>query len=273
MRKRGVIRAVVFDWAGTAVDFGSLAPVAAFAAAFERAGVPVSTEEIRAFMGLEKRRHLVSLLEDEAISARWLAARGAAPTDRDVDCLFDEFSNALVEVLPLYAEPIPGLLEAAAQLRERGIKIGSNSGYSAHMMGVLARAAQRHGFQPDCIVSSSDVVAGRPAPDLSLRCLDLLGIAAGAPAIKVDDTRAGIEEGRNAGLWTVAVAISGNEVGLSYAQWRALGSDEQSSLRQRANAALRDCGPDYIIDTVADLPEVVDSIEDRIVSGEQPIAK
>lgn len=264
---------MVFDWAGTAVDFGSLAPVAAFAAAFERARVPVSTEEIRAFMGLEKRRHLLSLLDDEAISARWFAARGATPTDRDVDRLFDELSNVLVEVLPLYAEPIPGLLEAVAQLRADGVKIGSNSGYTARMMGVLALAAQRHGFRPDCIVSSSDVVAGRPAPDLSLRCLDLLGIAAGEPAIKVDDTRAGIEEGRNAGLWTVAVAVSGNEIGLSLAQWRALGPDEQSRLRRRANAALRDSNPDYIIDTVADLPEIVDSIEDRIASGEQPIAK
>jgi phosphonoacetaldehyde hydrolase len=49
------IRLVVFDWAGTVIDFGCCAPVAAFRDAFAKLGVPVSVAEARAPMGLHKK--------------------------------------------------------------------------------------------------------------------------------------------------------------------------------------------------------------------------
>lgn len=267
------LRAVILDWAGTAVDFGSMAPVAAFAAAFQSARVPVSVEEIRKCMGLEKRRHISEMLADRAIAARWRSIHGASPSARDLDDLYTAFYEQLVAILPEYADPIPGLLAAIASLRSAGIKIGSNSGYSTRMMDVLSSAARDRGFEPDCIVSSSDVSAGRPAPDLSQKCLDLLGLDQDGPAIKVDDTRAGIEEGRNAGLWTVGVAVSGNEVGLPLQEWSALDAYEQARLRERAHKSLRAAHPDYVIDTVADLEVVVKLIEARIAFGERPAAR
>ena len=51
---------------------------------------------------------------------------------------------------------------------------------------------------------------------------------------KVDDTVVGIDEGLNAGCWTVGLAISGNEVGLSYEEWSALSADEQIVLKDKA---------------------------------------
>jgi phosphonoacetaldehyde hydrolase len=259
-----MIHAVIFDWAGTAVDFGSLAPVAAFAAAFEAAGVSVSAGEIRKHMGLEKREHLARLLRDDAIALRWQRAYGSMPSDSDVDALYDTFNRKLLAILPQYAEPIPGLLQVVEQLRTVGVKIGSNSGYSRRMMEALSQAASERGFVPDCIVSASDVVAGRPAPDLSLKCLELLGLPANCTAVKVDDTPAGIEEGRRAGLLTVAVAVSGNEIGLSLEEWSALESADRSRLRSRAYEHLRQCNPDFVIDTVADLVGVVREIEARV---------
>jgi phosphonoacetaldehyde hydrolase len=252
------------------VDFGSLAPVTAFAAAFESFGVPVHVSEIRKPMGLEKRRHLEEMLSDNDIRDRWRAALGTLPTDRDVERLYEAFNHHIVALLPRFADPIPGVLETVAKLRAPGVKIGSNSGYSAPMMDVLSRAARERGFEPDCCVSSSDVAFGRPAPDLSLRCLELLGLESNCIAIKVDDTRAGIEEGRNAGLWTVAVAISGNEVGLSLEEWSALDVDKRARLRRAAYDSLRSCNPDYVIDTVAQLYGVVDLIEARIAAGDRP---
>lgn len=269
---RKTLRAVIFDWAGTAVDFGSLAPVAAFAAAFTDARVPVKNDEIRKPMGLEKRSHLAQMLGDPEVAARWRSAHGKDANERDIDALYHAFNRQLVNILPRHADPIPGLLDAVAALRASGLRIGSNSGYSAAMMNVLAPAARERGFSPDCIVSASDVAAGRPAPDLSLRCLEQLGLGVEDGAIKVDDTAVGIEEGRNAGLWTVAVAISGNEVGLSLAEWSALSTQEQSHMRERAYARLQNAGPDYVIDTVADLGRVVASIQARIAAGERPVS-
>jgi phosphonoacetaldehyde hydrolase len=269
---RKTLRSVIFDWAGTAVDFGSMAPLAAFAAAFEDARVPVRVDEIRKPMGLEKRRHLAQMLDDSEIAARWRRVHGKDANERDVDALYEVFNHRLADLLPRYADPVPGLLDAVAALRARGLRIGSNSGYSATMMKVLARAAREHGFSPDCIVSASDVARGRPAPDLSLRCLELLGLGPEDGAIKVDDTGVGIEEGRNAGLWTVAVAISGNEVGLSLAEWSALSTREQTHVRARARERLQSAAPDYVIETVADLDPVVEAIQARIAAGERPVA-
>jgi phosphonoacetaldehyde hydrolase len=259
-----MIRAVIFDWAGTAVDFGSMAPVAAFTAAFDAAGVPVSIDEIRSCMGLEKRQHMAKILRDEAVAARWRCVHGSEPSERDVERLYDDFTARLAEVIPSYAEPIPGLLDVVVNLRIEGIKVGSNSGYSRQMMEVLSKAARERGFEPDCVVNASDVAEGRPKPDLSLKCLERLGLLDDCVAVKVDDTPSGIEEGKNAGLWTVAVAVSGNEVGLSLEEWSALKREEQIRLRDRAYERLRASNPHYIIDTVADLNDIIEDIEMRI---------
>lgn len=42
-----MIQAVIFDWAGTTVDYGCFAPVQAFQEAFAHHGVPVTLEETR----------------------------------------------------------------------------------------------------------------------------------------------------------------------------------------------------------------------------------
>jgi phosphonoacetaldehyde hydrolase len=263
------VKAVIFDWAGTTVDFGSIAPVHAMAAVFKNARVPVSSEEIRRPMGLDKRRHIEEMLRDGEIARRWRAVHHANSTEQDVDGLFDAFNERLIEIVPRHADPVPGLLDVIAVLRAANMKIGSNSGYSARVMDVLSRAARNRGFAPDCIVSSSDVIAGRPAPDLSLKCMDELGLDGESVAIKVDDTPVGIHEGRSAGLWTVAVAISGNEVGLSLEEWLALTDEQRAGLRNHAYERLRRSFPDYVIDTVADLTPVVEHIEIRVAAGER----
>ena len=250
-----------------------MAPVSAFSAAFEEAGIEVSAHEIRREMGLEKRRHLERMLNDEGIASRWRSVHGSNPARRDVDSLYEAFEKHLAQALPRYADPIHGLLDVVAQLRASGIKIGSNSGYDARMMNILSEAAMAHGFKPDCIVSASDVSNGRPAPDLSLRCLQLLGLDHDCAALKVDDTRAGIEEGRRAGLWTAAVAISGNEIGLSFQQWSALDRREQRHLRDRAYERVGAWGADYAIDTVADLGRVIADITARAKVGKTTEAR
>ena len=265
-RKPGPIRAVIFDWAGTAVDFGSIAPVTALATVFADACVPVSISEIRRPMGLEKRRHLMAILADEAVVARWRAVHGGEPDDDDISALYDAFQTRLLEILPQHAHPIPGLLETVTKLRAANIRIGSNSGYSRRMIDALAPSAAAHGFAPDCIVAADEVAFGRPAPDLSNKCLQILGLE-DAAAIKVDDTRPGIDEGRNAGLWTVAVAITGNEIGLSLEEWSALDVAKRVSLRQTARERARGFGADFVIDTVAELGEAVRAIEARITGA------
>lgn len=51
----GKIEAVIFDWAGTTVDFGCFAPVQAFVEVFKHFGIEPTMEEVRKPMGMLKK--------------------------------------------------------------------------------------------------------------------------------------------------------------------------------------------------------------------------
>jgi phosphonoacetaldehyde hydrolase len=88
--------------------------------------------------------------------------------------------------------------------------------------------------------------------------------------VKVDDTLPGIEEGLNAGMWTVGLAVSGNEIGLPLARVRKLSKAEFAARRERAYARMRQAGAHYVVDTIADLLPCLDAIEARLARGEKP---
>lgn len=267
---RGPIQAVILDWAGTTVDYGSLAPVAAFVRLFAEQEVTISAAEARGPMGLEKREHIRQLCQTPAIAARWRERHGREPNAVDVDRLYETFVPLQLAVIRDHAQLIPGCRETVAALRERGIRIGANTGYSREMMEPLLLAAAEQRYMPDSTVCATEVPRGRPYPCMSLKNVIELGVEAVQSCVKVDDTVPGIEEGLNAGMWTVGIAISGNEIGLTLADWRALPQLEQGRRRTRARQRLLGGGAHYVIDTIADLPSCLDIIEARLARGERP---
>ena len=121
------VSCVVFDWAGTTVDFGCFAPLGAFMRVFEEAGAAITAEEARAPMGLPKRDHVRELLKLERVSALFAEKYGRAWTEEDVDRIYAASVPALMAVLKDYCEPIPGVVETVAELRRMGLKIGSTT--------------------------------------------------------------------------------------------------------------------------------------------------
>jgi phosphonoacetaldehyde hydrolase len=97
-----------------------------------------------------------------------------------------------------------------------------------------------------------------------------LGVWPAASVVKVDDTAPGVGEGVAAGTWTVGVALTGNEVGLSAQELATLSDADRAAHRERAGTVLRDAGADLVIDSVADLPDAVGVIEARLARGERP---
>ena len=73
MRK---IECVIMDWAGTAVDYGCFAPVAAFVESFKAIGAPVSAAETRAHMGLTKIEEVRALFAIDHVGADFRAKYG-----------------------------------------------------------------------------------------------------------------------------------------------------------------------------------------------------
>lgn len=267
---RGPLTTAIFDWAGTVLDFGCIAPVAAFREAFAEAGVDISEAEARLPMGAAKREHIELILAQPQVQTRWLTAKGAASTQDDVDRLYTEFLRIDEVNCAKYSAMIPGALETIAAMRAQGVAIGSTTGYPRSIMDGLIPLAEAQGYAPDCCVTVSEVAHGRPWPDMPLANALALGVADLRACVVVDDSPTGLVSGRAAGMWTVGIIASGNEVGLPLEDWLVLGEEARDRLRHSARAKLEAAGAHYVIDSIADLLPVIDAINARLAIGEAP---
>ena len=264
------LQAAILDWAGTVVDFGSFAPTQIFVEAFAEFDVQVSIEEARGPMGMGKWEHIRTLCDQPQISERYKKVFGRTPSDDDVTAIYQRFMPLQIEKIAEHSALIPGALETIAQLRGQGLKIGSCSGYPAQVMAKVVELAATRGYTADHVVATDDVPNGRPWPAQALANVIALGIDDVGACVKVDDTVPGILEGRRAGMWTVALVCSGNALGLTYEQYRALDPTTLASERTRIHSLFEGSRPHYLIDTLSDLPEVIADINKRLANGEMP---
>jgi len=266
------VRAVIFDWAGTLVDFGSTAPTSAMVELFRQHHVTVTEEDVRGPMGLGKREHILAISKLPGVKRSWEAAVGRPIELVDVDRLYEELRPRLVAAAERRSNIIPGVLDTIAELRARGVRIGSTTGYSRDVMVPVVRRSFEQGLDLDSVVCADEVAQGRPTPIAIYKSLIELAVWPTHRVIKIDDTVPGLLEGKNAGCWTVGVATTGNAIGRTIEQWQSLSAGERSAIRSRAHADLREAGPDFVIDGVADLLPIVDQIEELIASGVLPNA-
>lgn len=266
----GPLTTAIFDWAGTVLDFGCMAPVDAFRQVFEEAGVPISVGEARLPMGAAKREHIAVILAMSEVEARWRAVKGLNPTGDDLDSLYAAFLRVDAANVERHSALIPGALETMAALRSRGLRIGSTTGYPREVMANLAPLAKALGYEPDHLCTVSDVARGRPAPDMCL----VNALALQAPDVRacvvVDDSPSGLLSARAAGMWAIGVSASGNEVGLSLAEWQALPPAGRKERLVPARRRLEAAGAHFVIESIADLLPVIDAIEARLADGVAP---
>ncbi len=260
---------LILDWAGTAVDHGCIGPVAVFLEAFERQGVEVNIEEARGPMGMMKRDHIVEMCKMPSVRERWRQVHGRDPEERDIDAMYAFTEPRMIEAVAEHSEPIAGVPEFAAEMRRRGIKIGSTTGYTRSIMDVVTARAGERGYAPDAVVTSDEVPMGRPAPYMCYAACIRMQIFPFAAMVKIGDTVSDMLEGRNAGMWTVGVSRTGNELGLSAQEVEAAAGD----LRERLSAIeakLRDAGAHYVIESAADCLPIIEAIDERLKNGERP---
>jgi len=264
------LQAVILDWAGTVVDFGSFAPTRIFVEAFASVGIDVSLEEARGPMGVGKRDHIRTLCNQPLITKQFQNRFGRSPTDTDVTEVYNRFMPLQIAKVGEYSAMIPGALKSIAALRQAGLKIGSTSGYPKEVMDKLVPLAAAAGYSPDYVVATDEVPKGRPSPAQALANVIGLGIDDVAACVKVDDTLPGILEGRSAGMWTVALRFSGNLLGLTWNEYCALSSEQLDSERKRIDTLFAPSKPHYLIDTIAELPPIITDINARLTRGEAP---
>ena len=267
---RGPLQAVILDWAGTTMDYGCFAPAVVFREVYQRKGVDITIEQAREPMGAHKKVHIRQISQMEPVAQKWEEVHGRRPDEDDVHEMFEDFVPLQLDCLAEYADLIPGTLEAVADFRRRGMKIGSTTGYTGEMMDLLCGEAEKRGYVPDATVCATQVPAGRPAPWMCLQNAFDLQIFPMEAFVKVGDTLPDIAEGLNAGMWTIGLAKTGNEMGMTEAEVEALQPQIRAAKLGRAYQRMYHAGAHYVVDGIGDASPLVDEINTRLARGERP---
>ena len=255
------IEAVIFDWAGTTVDYGCFAPVQVFIEVFRHVGIEPTMEEVRKPMGMLKRDHIKAMLAMERIHQLWLDRYHNEVTETDIDEMYALYETKLLEILENFAEPKPFVLDAIDQLRQMGIKIGSTTGYNDKMMAIVTKKAAENGYTPDVWFSPNAVGnVGRPYPYMIFKNMEALGCTKVQNVMKVGDTISDIKEGKNAGVISVGVLEGSSEMALSQAEYEALSSNEKEKRLNLVKDRFLEAGADYVITNMSELPELIHAI-------------
>jgi phosphonoacetaldehyde hydrolase len=267
MKKLENIKAVIFDWAGTIIDYGCIAPTQVFIEVFQKRGIEVTVGEARAPMGLAKKDHVRALTLLCSVQRQWNSLYDCFPGESDVDELYAELQPALAKIVRNYSEPIQGAIELIESLKSQGVKVGSTTGYVSEMMNNILPLTTESGLLPNAVVNSSDVIAGRPAPWMIYRNCEELDVYPLSQMVKIGDTVADIQEGINAGMWTIGLTKSGNEVGLSIEESEIADPEWLEDKISLAGEKLLRAGADYVAEGVWECLPILEEIDLRIAIG------
>jgi len=264
------VQAIIFDWAGTTLDYGCFAPVIVFQEILKKYGIEPTLKEIRKPMGRAKREHIEKMLKMRRIRRLWRQIYGKKPGESDIDKLYSEFEKNLLKILPDHCKLIPGVLKAVAQLRKKNIKIGSTTGYTKEMIDVISPIAKNYGYYPDYIVTSSDVSQGRPMPFMCYLNTVNLKVFPFESVIKVGDTVEDIKEGLNSGMWSVGVIKGSSILGLSEKELKMMKEKELKKRIKKARKKFKKAGAHYVIESLNELDSVIDDVESKLKKGKTP---
>lgn len=115
-----------------------------------------------------------------------------------------------------------------------------------------------------CLVTADETGGfGRPWPYMIFENMRLLKLPAVRTVVKIGDTVSDIEEARDAGVWAVGVVDGSSVMGLSHAEFSALTDAEKAAARIRARSVLLAAGADFVIESLSELPGLIDGINAR----------
>jgi phosphonatase-like hydrolase len=215
------IKAVLFDFIGTVViEQDPVVLNRCFVEAFKDHNAIVSVEVIRANRGKDKKQMI-----DDILSGAGLSLDLTEP-------VLESFRKRLANSLDNFCEN-EGATTLMNGLAKAGIRIGLGTGLPRDTFEAIFNYLGWNEKYFDYIGIAEEMAKGRPHPDMIFDMMKKLGLGVNE-LIKVGDTIADIQEGKNAGIVTVAI-LTGTQ-------------DEQELIDQQ---------PDYIIRSLKQLKEIL----------------
>ena len=184
-----MIGAVVSDLDGTLVDTAA-ANAAAYADAFDAAGLPFDEAAYRASFGLRFDGMMARLAP--TATPEQVAAVRVGKADR-----YPGHFGLL--------RPNEGLIALLTTMRASGTRVGlASTAARRNVAAVLAGLGLEELFE--VVVAGEDVERGKPAPDCYLRAAALLGLEP-SDCLAVEDSAVGVAAARAAGYRVLEVAL------------------------------------------------------------------
>ena len=195
------IRLAVYDLAGTTV-YDDNGVNLAFRDTLDAHGIDIDPAWVNEVMGLRKIDALRTLL----------LRKGLTRTNDELQQMHDEFVSRMVnyyETSPDVRE-IPGASEVFRELRDKGIRIAVNTGFTRSITNtILKRLNWTIPEVIDASITSDEVPEGRPHPYMIEELRSRFGITDPKEVAKIGDTTSDLGEGINAGCGLVIGVTSG----------------------------------------------------------------
>jgi len=254
------IRLAVFDLGGTIVDKYSLSPFISLRHAFKMKGLNVPNRLIFKGMGIEKRDHIQAILKDKDISKKWIQKYGESPNNNSTMSVFDEFIKYQLDDGIKNIEILPETKSCIKWLGNNNISTGVTTGFNRPIMNAIKEKLLDEEIYIDKYVSSTCLgKPGRPNPYMVNEIINSLSIDNPRRVLKIDDTCVGIQEGKNAGCITIGVAKW--SINMKMTDYNdELSKEEYIERLKNSREELWSAKPDYVIDSLNELPKVINHI-------------
>ncbi|MFB5678226.1 HAD hydrolase-like protein [Paenibacillus terreus] len=259
-----MIQAVIFNLESALLDPGGRRLSQGIKDLFRWMGVDVSQQNIKRGLGLTIREHIAGTLRLSEVRASWMDRFGTEPGRADVDHIYAELVPVLRSLLQS-STPCSGLDKALQEIRDRRIQSGATSAFTSDLLGSVPRRSLEDNVL-DCTVTPSEVSSGRPFPWMVYENAHRMQVYPLSDMVKVGDTLADMQEGRNAGVWTIGVLDGFMD------RMEGIGPGEAAYEVQRKEAAylLKRAGAHLVMDSLADLPRMLREIEMLQHTGGRP---
>lgn len=161
----------------------------------------------------------------------------------------------------------PGMSAVIDYLTAHNISYGTTTGYDAEMLALVLPIAAKQGYRPAVNITSEQTGGvGRPAPAMLALAAEQLTIIDPTTVMKIGDSVNDILEGNNADAVSVGIIDGSNIMGLSELAFNALSPAEQAERRAHVTAAYQRAGADYILQSMAELPALLDQINQPVAT-------
>ena len=216
------IKLVVLDLDGTAVDFGCQGPAAAMLETFSRQRIMLTMQQVRSSMGLPNYEHVRTLLEMPAVGEQFQVVHGRRWNEADVMDLTHELTELQTEFVTRHCDVVPELPACVEELKRRGIKLATTTSYPRQTAEQIWDLLGIEGLAFDAHVAADDTPSGRPAPWMIFRLMQELDVFPPDTWSKWATRRPTSKRGATPAAGQRGVIHSGNEIGLTLAEWRAM---------------------------------------------------